>query len=236
MGWFELANHGTLFLDEISELPLCMQSKFLRVLDDKTISKIGSHQELRLNLRIISATNQDIHLLMDKNIFRKDLFHRLDSFHIHIPPLRERKEDIPLLMDHFLINISSKLKKSIKGIEKHAMEYLMDYPFPGNVRELKNIAERAVIMAQDGMIKEKHIAMENGFLSKSKTNSESEKLFPLQVIEKNIISQALKEANNNKSKTARLLGISRQALDRKITKLQIQDWAIAQNRAQQATN
>jgi transcriptional regulator with PAS, ATPase and Fis domain len=237
LGWFELANQGTLFLDEITELPLCMHSKFLRVLDDKTIYKIGSCQELKLNLRIISATNQDFHLLLDKNIFREDLFHRLNSFHIHIPPLRERKEDIPVLMDHYLTQISLKLNKSVKGIDKYAMEKLLDYPFPGNVRELKNMAERAVILTQDGIIRERHFSKEDGFFAKedgfgtySEINYNSEKRYSLEEIERNIILQALKKTRNNKSMAARLLSISRQALDRKLAKHGIQNWATAQNR------
>lgn len=106
IGWFELANNGTLFLDEVTELPLLMQGKLLRVLDDKTIFKIGSREEIKLNLRVISATNKDIHQILDRNSLRLDLFHRLNSFHIHIPPLRDRKEDIPVLLEFFISEFS----------------------------------------------------------------------------------------------------------------------------------
>jgi transcriptional regulator with PAS, ATPase and Fis domain len=221
MGWFELANLGTLFLDEITEIPLSMQSKFLRVLDDKIINKIGSHQEVRLNLRVTAATNQNINSLLDSNCFREDLFHRLNSFNIHVPPLRERKEDIPVLLDHFVGSISKKLNKVIHGIEKNVIEKLMNYSFPGNVRELKNMVERSVIMSQNGMISPDQFIIENNNSPLIKPHSDSVRIFNLQEIEKNTILGALKEANFNKSHAAKLLSISRQALDRKITKFDI---------------
>ena len=221
MGWFELSNQGTLFLDEITELSYGMQSKFLRVLDDKIINKIGSHQEIRLNLRVTAASNQDINKLLDNNSFREDLFHRLNSFHIHIPPLRERKEDIPVLLDHFIGFFSKKLNKVILGIEKYAIEKLMDYTFPGNVRELKNMVERAVILTQNGMISDGQFYYESNLTPAAKRATDSIKLFNLQEIEKNTIFGAMKQVNFNKSKASKLLSISRQALDRKMVKFNI---------------
>jgi DNA-binding NtrC family response regulator len=222
MGWFELSNQGTLFLDEITELPVSLQSKFLRVLDDKIINKIGSHQEIRLNLRVTAATNQDINVLLDNSTFREDLYHRLNSFHIHVPPLRERKEDIPVLLDHFIGTIAAKLNKVIHGIDKSAIEMLMDYSFPGNVRELKNVVERAVILTQNGMISESQIHIENHPSSLNRQAVEMpSRVFNLQEIEKNTILGALKQAEFNKTKAAKLLSISRQALDRKLIKFNI---------------
>jgi DNA-binding NtrC family response regulator len=221
MGWFELSNLGTLFLDEITELPLNLQAKFLRVLDDKIITRIGSHQEIKLNLRITAASNQDISRLLDKNVFREDLFHRLNAFHIHIPPLRDRKEDIPVLLDHFVGIFSEKLKKPIFGIGKNALEKLMEYSFPGNVRELKNLVERAIILTQNGKIEADHIQIASGQATFAQDTADPVKLFNLQEVEKEAISGALKQANFNKSKAARLLSISRQALDRKMAKFKI---------------
>jgi len=207
-----------LFLDEITELLIGLQSKFLRVLDDKIINKIGSHQEIRLNLRVTAATNQDINKLLDNNSFREDLFHRLNSFHIHVPPLRERKEDIPILLDHFISSFSKKLNKEIRGIEKNAIEKLMEYSFPGNVRELMNMIERAIILTQNGIISAGQFYIENSPTPAVKRVTDSTRVFNLQEIEKNTIFGALKQVNFNKSKAAKLLSISRQALDRKIAK------------------
>lgn len=220
-GWFESSNHGTLFLDEITELPLSMQSKFLRVLDDKTISKIGSHQQIKLNLRIIAATNQDFGKLLSKNNFREDLFHRLNSFHIHIPPLRERKEDIPILLDHFVSEISKRFKKMKNEVCPDAIEKISNYPFPGNVRELKNMVERAVIIAQNEKLKLHHFCIEPGDKPDPNIPPCPENSLVLNVLEKNAIIDALNKTRNNKSRAAALLAISRQALDRKITKLKL---------------
>jgi len=220
-GWFESSNHGTLFLDEISELPLSMQSKFLRVLDDKTISKIGSHQQIKLNLRIVAATNQNFGKLLSKNTFREDLFHRLNSFHIHIPPLRERKEDIPILLDHFVSEISKRFKKMKNEICPDAIEKISNYPFPGNVRELKNMVERAVIIAQNEKLKLHHFCIEPGNKPDPNILPCPENSLILDLVEKNAIIEALNKTRNNKSRAAALLAISRQALDRKITKLNL---------------
>jgi transcriptional regulator with PAS, ATPase and Fis domain len=220
-GWFESSNHGTLFLDEITELPRPMQSKFLRVLDDKTISKIGSHQQIKLNLRIIAATNQDFGKLLSKNAFREDLFHRLNSFHIHVPPLRERKEDIPILLNHFVSEISKRLNKTKNEICPNAIEKMLNYPFPGNVRELKNMVERAVILAQNKKLKLHHFCIEPGGKTDPNIAPCSENSLMLNVVERNAIIDALDKTRNNKSRAAALLAISRQALDRKISKLKL---------------
>jgi DNA-binding NtrC family response regulator len=221
VGWFELANTGTLFLDEVTELPLSMQSKFLRVLDDKKIHKISSHQEISLSVRVISATNQDITGMLNKGTFRSDLFHRLDSFHIHIPPLRERREDIPVLLQFFVSEISRKLKKPEKPIEDEAMDKITNYYFPGNVRELKNMVERAVIFSQDNTLKCSHFCTDFKRNSAPVPTGNLINSLSLQEVEMRTIAMALKQANNNKSKAAALLSISRQALDRKITKFNI---------------
>lgn len=217
-GWFELANHGTLFLDEITELPLTMQPKFLRVLDNKSINKIGSHQEIRINLRIISATNKEYATLCKGAGFRRDLFYRLCSFHIHVPPLRERKEDIPVLLKHYIAEFSKKLRKPEKPVSEGVIERLTNYEFPGNVRELKNIVERAVLLCEDDILKQKHFRLDSPLENEPRHPVPSGKEYNLNEIERMAISEALSQANFNKTKAAKLLGISRQALDRKMQK------------------
>jgi transcriptional regulator with PAS, ATPase and Fis domain len=220
-GWFEMADKGTLFLDEVTELPMAMQSKFLRVLDDKVIQKIGSHQEISVNLRIISASNQDPEKLQNNSILRKDIFHRLNTFHIHIPPLRERKEDIPALLEHFITTISKKLNKSPKPVCDKVFEKLMQYAFPGNVRELRNMVESAVILSQEPKLKLNHFCLDSQSKPENLPVVSRDRTFNLAAIESNIISEALNMANFNKSRAATLLNISRQSLDRKIFKLGI---------------
>ncbi len=220
-GWFEMADNGTLFLDEITELPMSMQSKFLRVLDDKVVQKIGSHQEIKVNLRIISGSNQEMEKMQNNSILRRDLFHRLNTFHIHIPPLRERKEDIPVLLEYFIAQVSKKMNKRPKPVCDDVMEKLMQYSFPGNVRELKNMVESAVILCQEPKIKLSHFCIDTPTELKDVSEPSSEKNFDLATIESSIISDALARTQFNKSRAATLLNISRQSLDRKIAKFGI---------------
>lgn len=220
-GWFEMADKGTLFLDEITELPMAMQSKFLRVLDDKVIQKIGSHQEIRVNLRIISASNQEADKLQNNSVLRKDLFHRLNTFHIHIPPLRERKEDIPLLLEHFVAEVSRKMNKRIKPVCDNVLEKMMQYAFPGNVRELRNMIESAVILCQEPKIRLNHFCIDARSNPESLSVPPLDKNFNLATIESHIITEVLNRTRFNKTRTAALLKISRQSLDRKIAKFGI---------------
>lgn len=215
-GWFEIASGGTLFLDEIGDMPAAQQSKFLRVLEEKKITKVGSHIEIPVDVRIIAATNKDAKKLITNNVLRADLYHRLSSFEINIPPLRERIEDIPLLSDHFIELFSVNLKKNIKGINKNALEKLMAYDFPGNIRELKNMIEKAVILC-DG---DKLAAGYFGFADEE-YSPEIKDSYNLQSIEKNIIGKALQKTRFNKTKAAELLNITRQALDRRIEKYRL---------------
>ncbi len=215
-GWFEIASSGTLFLDEIGDMPAAQQSKFLRVLEEKKIRKVGSHIEIPVDVRIIAATNKDAKKLVANNILRSDLYHRLSSFEIHIPPLRERIEDIPLLVDHFIELLSVNLKKNIKGINKNALEKLMTYNFPGNIRELKNMIEKAVILCDENKLSVGYF----GFAG-DEYSLEIKDSYNLQSIEKNIIEKALQKTRFNKTKAAELLNITRQALDRRIEKYRL---------------
>jgi DNA-binding NtrC family response regulator len=220
MGWFELANNGTLFLDEVTELPLIMQGKLLRVLDDKTIYKIGSREEIKLNLRVVSATNKDIHQLLDRNTLRLDLFHRLNSFHIHIPPLRERKEDIPVLLKYFVGEFSKKQNKPEKQIEEQAVEKILNHPFPGNVRELKNLVERAVITSEESILRLRDFNI--GTSKKpGATANPLLKTLNLQEVERRTIADALAKTSYNVTRAAAMLSISRQRLYRKMEKFSI---------------
>ncbi len=217
-GWFEVANHGTLFLDEIGDLPLGLQTKFLRVLEEKKISRVGATREIDIDVRIIAATNQDLEKLTEEKRFRLDLYHRLSTFIIHVPPLRERKEDIPLLLNYFAEEFARKLNKKIKGIEMKAIEALVEYPFPGNVRELRNMVERAVILCEKDRLRLIDFHTARSLQQRSKSGSDDIETLDLEELEKAAIIKAIKKANYNKSAAARMLNISFQALDRRIKK------------------
>jgi formate hydrogenlyase transcriptional activator len=153
IGRFELAQHGTVFLDEIGEIPLELQPKLLRVLQEREFERLGSSRTLRTNARLIAATNQDLAAMVQEQRFRSDLFYRLNVFPIHVPALRERPEDLPLLIRHFAEVFSRRMNKSIETIPTETMNALMQYHWPGNVRELQNVIERAVILSTEGVLR-----------------------------------------------------------------------------------
>ncbi len=158
-GWFEIADSGTLFLDEISEMSMDHQAKLLRILEERVVIRVGTHQEIPVNVRIISATNQDIGKMVEKKQFREDLYYRLNTFIIDLPPLRHRKEDLTGLLFSFMQYFSQKMKKTIRHIVPDFYNELMSYDFPGNVRELKNIMERAVILCNGDTLRPEHLAL-----------------------------------------------------------------------------
>ncbi|MCF6169550.1 MAG: sigma-54 dependent transcriptional regulator [Bacteroidales bacterium] len=221
-GLFEVADKGTLFLDEIADLKVHHQPKFLRVLDNKMISRLGETAENRVDVRIIAATNYDLRQLVEEKKFRSDLFYRLNSFVIHIPPLRERIDDIPLLLDYFIKQFSGQLRKKIRRVDKSVIEHLIQHDFPGNVRELKHMIEKAVILCNGDKLCINHFPdiLQQSFTSFIHKNA-SGTTYHLEQIERNTITLALQQTNYNKSKTAKLLHISRQALDRKLQRLNI---------------
>ena len=222
-GWFEIADKGTLFLDEIGDMPLTQQIKFLRVLEDKKVRRIGSHKEIEVDVRIISATNQDIEKSVNENKFRNDLLHRLNSFVIDIPPLRKRKGDIPLLIEHYAKFFSEKMRIPITQIENDVYDSFSDYEFRGNVRELKNLIERAVILSEKGIISRKHLPkLKIGNKHIISEPTENEENLDLALAEKKLILKALSKTKNNKSKAAELLNISWYALNRKMKKYEIE--------------
>ena len=216
-GWFETVDKGTLFLDEIGEMTLNLQVKLLRVLEDRKYTKVGTQKSVSFDVRIVSATNKSIETLTENTTFRLDLFHRLGTFIIHIPPLRERKEDIPILANHFLNLLNRKMGKDIRGISDDALELFQRYKFPGNVRELRNLMERAVILCNENELQSKHFDIIK-FFSSPKIITET---FDLEEIEKNTILRALEKTNFNKAEAARLLNIEWNALHRRLQKYQL---------------
>jgi DNA-binding NtrC family response regulator len=218
-GFFEVSNNGTLFLDEIADMPLNLQAKILRAIEEKTITRVGETEPIATDFRIIAATNHDVDNLVEEKKFRLDLLHRLNTIHIHIPPLRDRIDDIEPLLNYFVTDFARKLNKPIPRIDKETITNLKSYPFPGNVRELKNMTERAMILCKGETLSP------GDFLTKtiSVTESQNEKIiFNLEENEFNIIRLALKAKNYNQNKTAELLGITRDSLIRRMKKYNIQ--------------
>ncbi|PKP53254.1 MAG: DNA-binding response regulator [Bacteroidetes bacterium HGW-Bacteroidetes-1] len=221
-GWFEVASKGTLFLDEIGDMPLGQQAKLLRTLEDRKIRRVGSHQVIDVDVRVIAASNQNLEKMSDENKFRGDLYHRLSTFIIHLPPLRERSEDIPLLADHFLQSFASRLNKKNMSISEEAQLMLKKYSFPGNIRELRNIIERALILCDGEILHLQHFPTFRNSNHDGK-NGMLRKEFDLEVSEKRIIEEALEASGYNKSKAASLLNITWQSLNRRMKKFDIED-------------
>ena len=218
-GLFEAADKGTLFLDEIGDMKYEMQAKLLRVIEDKKVSRLGDYDEKEIDVRIIAATNHNLKEMVENKKFRIDLYHRLNMFSVEIPPLRDRKEDIPLLFNYFVKYFSEKYNKKIIKAENSVIIKLMNYSFPGNIRELKNIIERAIIMCDDEILNESNFDLLEYIAQSSEIlpNQDTEVL-DLVSVEKEKILKALSITKNNKTQASKLLNISRQALDRKIKK------------------
>jgi DNA-binding NtrC family response regulator len=206
-GKFEFANGGTLFLDEVGEMSANIQVHLLRVLEEKEFTRVGGNEPIKVDVRVISATNKDLRKAIEKQEFREDLYYRLNVVNIELPPLRERKEDIPLLAEHFLNKFAAENRKEVTGFSPDAMELLLDYDWSGNVRELENAIERAVILAKDSFITVADLPQENLPLIRLASTGKN-----LKEVEKNHLLNVLREAGGNYSKAARILGISRMTL------------------------
>lgn len=213
-GKFEIANGGTVFLDEIGDMPLSLQPKILRVLQEKEIEKLGSEKSVKVDVRIISATNKDLQELVRKGSFREDLYYRLSVLPIHIPPLRERKEDIPVLVDHFLNIFNQRYGKNVR-IDTKALELMMEYPWYGNVRELENTIERLVIL-KDGVIKESDLP--SYFFVELRKDKPKNLPSVIETTEREEIVKALERTGYVKSRAAKLLGYTLRQLDYRIRK------------------
>ena len=220
-GKFRQAEGGTIFLDEVSEMSPAMQVKLLRVLQEREITRVGGDEAVKVDVRVIAATNKDLIREMEAGRFREDLYYRLNVVTINVPPLRERKEDIPLIAQHFLTLFAEKNHKNIKGFTPQAMDRLLKYTWPGNVRELMNAVERGVVLSRSDYLDEEelslvlrsHMPTEEAALLKIEAED-----MPLEAVEKEAIVKTLETAGGNKSEAARRLGITRRTLHIKLKK------------------
>ncbi|MGQ9617780.1 MAG: sigma-54-dependent transcriptional regulator [Candidatus Aminicenantia bacterium] len=223
-GLFEIADGGVIFLDEIGDMPLPLQSKLLRVFEENTIRRIGGVHDIKVDVRIIAASNQDLEKLCDEGRFRRDLYYRLSVFPIFLPPLRERREDIIPLIQHFIEIYNLKFRKNIKGITKEAEGILLKYNWYGNVRELRNVIERAMILENSDYLNPENLYLpaSRGYFSKEEIFSKLlESGLKLEEIEKSLIEETLMRTNGNQKRAAELLGIGRDALRYKLKKFNI---------------
>ncbi|MFN3505763.1 MAG: sigma 54-interacting transcriptional regulator [Caldimicrobium sp.] len=220
-GKFELADGGTLFLDEIGDLPLSLQAKLLRVLQEQSFERLGGTKTIKVDVRIISATNKNLEELVEKGLFREDLYWRLNVVPIYIPPLRERREDIPVLIEHFLKKFNQLYGKQV-AITPEVLEKFLNYSYPGNVRELENLIERLVLLSEEDFIKNFPPLVETNttFRASILPKSDLSKSLPAEIeaIEKEKILTALKECNFNQSKAAKVLGLTRRQLNYRLKK------------------
>ncbi len=227
LGRVEAAHEGTLFLDEIGELSLMTQAKILRFLEEKEFNRVGGSKTIKVDVRLITATNKDLPQLVKKGQFREDLYYRINVVPIILPPLRERREDIPLLVDHFVKKFSEENQKQLKGVSKGALELLMSYEWPGNVRELENLIERVIALTNNEYIQPDELP--SPIINQSRANGLKESVLSGQIsfsraeeeFEKEIILDALRRANYVQSHAADILGISRRILKYKMDKLGI---------------
>jgi DNA-binding NtrC family response regulator len=211
VGRFEMADTGTIFLDEIANLPFNLQAKLLRVLETGEMERVGSSKTRRVNVRVLSATNADLHREAGEGRFRQDLLYRLNTVEIHLPPLRERREDIPLLASHHLSQMARRYRKAVAGFEPAAMQALVEHTWTGNVRELNHVIERAVLMAQGAQVRVGDLALKPGREAPGRLEDMS-----LEDVEAFLIKKALSRHGGNVSHAASALGLSRSALYRRL--------------------
>ena len=213
-GRFEIADKGSIFLDEIGDLDLSSQVKLLRVLQEHKFEPLGQSHTKKVDIRVISATNADLHQMVAEKTFREDLFYRINLITLRIPPLRERRDDIPLLIKHFIKNAAASNGLDVPAISSEAIEFLCRLPYPGNIRELKNIIERAVLTGGPQLEKNDFL----NFVSPDETLSSAAKPSNLEEIEREALKEAMEKSNGNYTQAARILGLTRQTLYRKLEK------------------
>ena len=218
-GLFQRARGGTIFLDEIGEMPLSLQPKLLRVLEEKTVLPVGSTTPIKVNVRIITATNRDLKAEVEVGRFRDDLYYRLNVFEINIPPLRKRLDDLPALVEHLIHRHNAEMKASYKGVDSATMRILMSFPWKGNIRELDNVLERAMILGNGEWIKPADLP---GQQTDGEFNSEDDLAKAVELYEKSHIERTLNKAGGDKQQAAELMGLSLSTLYRKIEKLGIE--------------
>lgn len=227
LGKFEIANGGTIFLDEVGELEMVLQAKLLRVIQQKEFERVGGTDLIKTDVRIISATNKDLKTAVDEKLFREDLFYRLNSFPIHIPPLRERRSDIIVLAEHFLNKFNEKLNKKYKGFTKKALKAIYDYNWPGNIREMENTIERCMIIAEGDYIDiedlPQNIKSDDSYSSFDLTVPifPSDNIIPFEKVKEEAIRHALKVTNGNIVEAAKKLKVGRATIYRLLEKYRI---------------
>jgi DNA-binding NtrC family response regulator len=227
-GRFELAHEGTLFLDEVAEMPLEMQVKLLRILQEQEFERVGGVNTIRTDVRIITATNKDLEAEVKLGRFREDLYYRLNVLPIHLPPLRDRKDDIELLVRYFLVQFNQKLKKKITGLTPETLAALKAYAWPGNIRQLENVLERMILMSEGQVLSVEDLPDEISCLVVSRMESDHQESQPslkqivrrqTQSLERELIEKALEETNGNVTRAAEKLGLSRKGLQLKMKEL-----------------
>lgn len=234
VGHFEAADGGTLFLDEIGDMDIAMQAKLLRTLEERTVRRLGGSQNVKVDVRVVSATNRDLSVAVSQGVFRQDLFFRLNTFEITLPSLRKRVDDIPVLAQHFLKRFAAEMRKPIPALSTDAEAMLVAHPFSGNVRELRNLMERAMILCRDGAIAPEHVQLHASVASQPITTSPSEVDTPLDLqgvlqtldlsdltldeVEKTLIEEVLRRVYGHQGKASECLGISRDAMRRRMVK------------------
>jgi DNA-binding NtrC family response regulator len=225
LGCFELADGGTLLLDEIGEMPAPTQSKLLRVLEDHKVRRLGSKSETPIDVRVLAATNKDPQQAVSKGQLRQDLYFRLNVFHIHLPPLRDHKEDLPGLVEYLLKEVNAKHGRQVASIGTEVMDLFKSYPWPGNVRELRNVIERAAIACDRGTIGRQHLPSDFGHAPVTESSELSGLRFPVgttvDAAERELILQTLAATNQNKTRAAELLGISLKTLHNKLKEYEV---------------
>ncbi len=230
-GRFELANGGTIFLDEIGDVSANVQTKLLRVLQEKEISRLGSNESIKVDVRVITATNRDLEQALAGGVFREDLYYRLNVIPVFLPPLRERREDIPLLIDHFIKRYSKLNNKTVTGIAEDALELCMAYEWPGNVRELENAIENAIVLGEGQTLLVEHLPVTLAMQKSAREGvlEETDDFFlggstyreRMEAAEKKILEEAIRQAEGNKSEAAKQLGISLRTMRYKIQKYKL---------------
>jgi DNA-binding NtrC family response regulator len=232
MGRFEQASGGTLFLDEISNLPLSLQAKLLRALQEKQVCPVGGRKGIKVDIRVVAATNRDLTAMVASGDFRRDLYHRLNEFALHVPPLRERREDIVFLANRFLALTNKELNKDVREVSSGALEVLMAHAWPGNVRELRNVIRRAVLLAS-GRIDREHLGLADLPKDNGPNGREGQRTIeragPLKEIvrrrmkqlERDMLIQVLRETGGNKARAARLLQIDYKTMHTKVKEYKI---------------
>ena len=219
LGAFERADRGTILLDEIGDMPYVLQGKLLRVLQERELQRVGGTTPIPIDIRVMTATNKDIEFLVRKGEFRQDLFYRVAAFPIEIPPLRERREDIPLLARHFLDKHAERADKSISGISTAALRLLLQHDWPGNVRELENAIERAVLLETDAVLQVGSLPLQlSPAIAAGNDHSTLAAVLPLVEVERQALVHALEVADNNVTQAAQALGTNRATLHRKLKK------------------